>query len=306
MNDLDLLFLVFNKMDIAVLRRVALDRYTFLGPAPDFYRDLFPAEEDGGPCLSPWRHSSMLEFFIQEAEMFFAKGQEGHILSGVWQEEGLASPDQPLLALAFYAKGEALFIIRHVNDEFFERSKILQKARENMLEHRRVSTSLEFYKKKSCSDAMTALYNKETFLNILRDEITHAQCGLSTFSLIMLDVDNFKEINDTYGHITGDAVLSTLGKLLNDSLRREDVAARYGGEEFIVLIPYTPLAQTGRVAEKLCRRIAGHKAPDQPSITVSIGCTSYLPGEDMQEFLTRVDLALYDAKRAGKNTVRLR
>lgn len=306
MNDFDLLFLVFNKMDIAVLRRLARDRYTFLGPAPDFYRDLFPAEEDGSPCLSPWRHSSMLEFFIQEAEMFFSERKEGHILSGVWQEEDLALPDQPLLALALYSKGEALFIIRRVNDEFTERSRILQKARENMLEHRRVSTSLEFYKKKSCFDALTTLYNKETFVNILREEIAHTQRGLSTFSLIMLDVDNFKEINDTYGHIVGDAVLSTLGKLLQDSLRREDVAARYGGEEFIVLIPFTPLAQAGRVAEKLCRHIAGHKTPGQPSITVSIGCTSYMTGDDEQSFLTRVDLALYDAKKAGKNTVRLR
>lgn len=306
MDDRDLLFLLFNEMDIAVLRRVAPDRYAFLGPAPDFYSDLFPAEKDGGPCLSPWRHSSMLEFFIQEAELFFAKEQNGRIFSGVWQEEGLASPDQPLLASAFYAKGEALLIIRRVNDEFLDRAKILQKARENMLEHRRVSTSLEFYKKKSCYDAMTTLYNKETFLNILHDEINNTQESTATFSLVMFDVDNFKKINDTYGHPVGDAVLSTLGRLLRDSLRREDVPARYGGEEFIVLIPFTPLAQAGRLAEKLCSHIAGHIAPGQPSITVSIGCTSYLPGEGIQNLLARADLALYDAKRAGKNTVRLR
>ena len=306
MNELDLVYSVFNGMDIAVLHRKGPKNYRFLGPALDFYHSLFPLEHDGGPCVSPWQHSNMLEFFIQEAEQFFAKGQEGHIFSGIWQEEDLALPDQPLMAQAFHTKGESLLVIRRLKDEFTDRSKILQKARENMLEHRRVSSSLEFYKKKSCYDAMTSLYNKETFLTILQTEIAHFRNAASAISLLMIDVDDFKKVNDTFGHIVGDTVLTTLATLLHESLRHEDIAARYGGEEFIVLIPFTPMVQAGKVAEKLCHRIAEHVVPGQPCITVSIGCTSYLPGENAEDFLQRADLALYDAKRAGKNTVRLR
>ncbi len=305
MDAYDLIFLVCNRLDIAVFLREGEGRYTLAGPAPDFYRELFPAEEDGTPCREPWLHSGMLDFFLYDAEEFFAKQEDGQIMSGIWQEEGLSQPDAPLLTTALREKGRDLLILRRLTDEFLDRANILQKARENLLEHRSVKSSLEFYKKKSTYDPLTGLLNKDSFLEIMKGELEQPRESSPRLSLLMLDVDDFKAVNDTYGHLVGDVVLSSVGQLLHDSLRRHDIAARYGGEEFIVLAS-SPVEQAERLAEKLRSVIAEYRAPGVPSVTVSIGVTGYISGESGELFIQRADSALYDAKKAGKNRARLR
>ncbi len=305
MPDSNLAFAILNELDIAVLKRVAPREYVLLGGVPAFYDHLFPPT-DSGPCLAPWEHSDMMEFFLEDAELFFARNTGGQLDSGIWQEAGVRDENQALIAAAMITEGQQVIIIRMLKDDYVERARILQKAREHLLERRMLNNDLEMYKQRSRFDSLTNLHNRGTFMEALQDEIARATVGRSDLSLLLLDIDNFKDINDTYGHLTGDAVLSSLGQLLRSYLRRGDMAARYGGEEFAIIAPYTMQGQAFRMAEKLRARIERHRFESLPPITVSIGCAAYLMGEPADSFIQRADLALYDAKRSGKNMVKLR
>jgi diguanylate cyclase (GGDEF)-like protein len=127
--------------------------------------------------------------------------------------------------------------------------------------------------------------------------------------MIMFDLDHFKEINDRYGHLGGDAVLTAVGARMRGGLRSSDLKCRYGGEEFLILLPDTPLAGAKHVAETLRRDIADMQISwkDQViQVTASFGVTASLPSEvDVQTFISRADAALYKAKDQGRNCVRL-
>lgn len=296
---------ILHALDIAVLRRVAEKEYEALGRIPDFYCRLFPGE-DGQPSRQPWTKSSMLDFFLHDAELFFAHSDEGSLTSGVWQEEGVQTGRHALNATALCCEKEKLLIIRLLGEEFVERSRILQKARENLLERRELHHDVEAYKQKARFDKLTSLYNRSFFDEALQAEIDHALENSSELSMLMIDIDDFKGINDVYGHLAGDTVLSLMGQLLREFLRREDIACRYGGEEFAVLAPQTLQHQAIRMAEKLRKGVADYAFGDLPSITVSIGCATFRRGESGEAFVNRADLALYDAKNSGKNMVRMR
>jgi two-component system, cell cycle response regulator len=128
-------------------------------------------------------------------------------------------------------------------------------------------------------------------------------------SLIMFDLDHFKDVNDRYGHLCGDAVLANVGRRMKDVLRGSDLKCRYGGEEFLVLLPETPLHGARRVAETLRREIAERPIPwagEALTVTASFGLTQALPGEiSIQSVVARADAALYRAKEEGRNCVRI-
>ena len=153
---------------------------------------------------------------------------------------------------------------------------------------------------------MTGAANRRCFDRVLSEEWNRAQRSGLPLALILIDVDHFKAFNDGYGHLAGDAVLSSLGQLLRSLLRGEDMAARYGGEEFAVLAAYTTAHQAVAIAEKARKSIASHNFGSLPPITVSIGCATYRQGERMESLIQRADLALYDAKNNGKNKVSVR
>jgi diguanylate cyclase (GGDEF)-like protein len=120
----------------------------------------------------------------------------------------------------------------------------------------------------------------------------------------MIDIDHFKKINDSYGHTVGDHVLFQLANILQESVRDPDTVGRYGGEEFLVVLPNTRLKEAAEQATRLCRRIREAELNDGEPIhlTVSIGVAEYRHGqENWQKFLSRADLALYDAKNAGRD-----
>jgi diguanylate cyclase (GGDEF)-like protein len=291
-------------LDIAVLRRTGPRRYAFLGEAPAFYTALFAPDERGAPCTTPWEASPMLDFFLNEAEEFFASGAAGSLESGVWEEDGRTESDTALSAAATLFDDDQLLIIRLQRAQYAERRGILRKARVQLLENRELAHDLALFKAKSRIDGLTEIFNKTTFAELLQDEIKRSQLLGYALFLLILDIDDFKQVNDTYGHPAGDAVLQAMSALLKNTLRSDDIVARYGGEEFAVLIPQqNSLEQTAKVAEKIRKSIAAMHAPNMPRITVSIGCTAYIAGESPEQFIKRADDAMYEAKNSGKNAV---
>jgi len=248
----------------------------------------------------------MLESFLDAAEKFFENAMPGTLSSGIWQEEGKAEDAAAFEASAATYGTEQVIIVRLLQGEFADRAAILRKARAELLDKRLLSSDLELFKKKSRVDGLTRILNRDTFMGLLQDAMHKSCLSASPLSLLMIDVDHFKQINDTYGHITGDGVLQELSKLLQDTLRHDDIVARYGGEEFTLLVPGSDAKAAYSIAEKLRKRIAAHKPDHLPAITVSIGCSTYLPGENAEAFIDRADKALYSAKKRGRNAVCMR
>ncbi len=168
------------------------------------------------------------------------------------------------------------------------------------------------------SDPMTGLDNFRQFEETLADELARAERYDRPLSLILLDIDHFKTFNDTLGHPAGDALLGQLGIVLRNCLRNVDRPARYGGEEFVVICPETGEREAYLIAERIRRSIEetafallekkssdSGLAEDTTRVTVSVGCATF-PGDarTTRELVKRADLALYDAKAAGRNTVR--
>lgn len=293
----------------AILQRLAPKTYTVFGQAPEFYNTLFPHDDAPqssdcvSPCRTPWAHSAMLEFFLDEAEAFFESGATGSITSGTWEEDGMELTNSALIANAVSLDNAQLLVIRLLSEDHVRWVGILQKARVQLLENRQLSHNLALFKEKSQIDGLTCTLNRTAFMELLHDEIKRSQFLEYPLVLLILDIDDFKKVNDTFGHLTGDVVLRGLSAALKQALRRNDIVARYGGEEFAVLIPHETTEQAAQVAEKIRNTIEGLRLPDAPAVTVSIGCTAYVPGENPESFFKRSDEALYTAKREGKNRV---
>jgi two-component system, cell cycle response regulator len=161
-------------------------------------------------------------------------------------------------------------------------------------------------------DALTGCFNRRYFMDRAEEELQRARRYKHPISLLMMDIDQFKDYNDRYGHQVGDKLLCHLVELCQKQLRNIDVLGRYGGEEFLVFMPETAEAGGQRAAERLRGAIAAMKVPTQAgklSITVSIGATSFPKGFDethtLDGLIKQADVALYAAKDAGRNCVRV-
>jgi diguanylate cyclase (GGDEF)-like protein len=164
-------------------------------------------------------------------------------------------------------------------------------------------------KENSVKDSLTGCVTKVHALEIIDAELRRARRSQTPVSVIMFDLDHFKDVNDRYGHLCGDAVLSAVGKRMKEVLRGSDLKCRYGGEEFLVLLPETPLHGARRVADTLRREIAERPVPwagEGLTVTASFGLTQTQPGEvNVHAVLARADQALYRAKDDGRNCVRI-
>jgi diguanylate cyclase (GGDEF)-like protein len=154
-------------------------------------------------------------------------------------------------------------------------------------------------------DPLTFLPNRREILRQLQYEVLRAQRYDNLLSVSILDLDHFKLINDTYGHVTGDRVLREIAILLKDSIRQPDVVGRYGGEEFLILLPNTNLESASKQAARLCkqaRELSIQLDNRSVQVTLSIGVAQFRNGMDTwQTVLTRADTAMYDAKRKGRD-----
>ncbi|WP_417326856.1 diguanylate cyclase [Halarcobacter sp.] len=153
-------------------------------------------------------------------------------------------------------------------------------------------------------DQLTGLFNRQKFNEIFKKEIKREKRYNNSLSLIIFDIDNFKNFNDDFGHNVGDEVLKIISKVLLENIREHDSVARWGGEEFLVLLPQTDELGAKNVAEKIRKAIESYKRDDIPrQITASFGVTRFKEDDNETSVLKKADDALYKAKKEGKNRV---
>ncbi|MGO9377619.1 MAG: diguanylate cyclase, partial [Dissulfurispiraceae bacterium] len=162
-------------------------------------------------------------------------------------------------------------------------------------------------RKLAITDGLTNIWNRRHFIHLTGRELERTRRYGGQLAIAMIDLDDFKSINDTYGHDVGDDVLKKVAEIVRTTLRKVDIFARYGGDEFVIALPETGLSQAVKVAERLCQNVAELSLNSSCSprhITVSIGLTiTGADSADLMKLLKQADEALYQAKRKGKNRV---
>ncbi len=202
-----------------------------------------------------------------------------------------------------FSKGDLSYTISITDEnEFGEVAQALNQMAESMLKDRMALKELII------RDSLTGLYNHQEFYVRLDAEINRSKRHGHQLSLLMMDIDGFKHVNDTYGHLAGDRVLKEVSRVLTGSVRLSDIVSRYGGEEFAVILPEADTSKAREVAERIRKRIEKFKMRVRPGkdiyITVSIGISTFPGGgKSSRELLNNADHALYAAKLQGKNKV---
>lgn len=190
-----------------------------------------------------------------------------------------------------------------LNEAGFD-SLVLENARLYELAHQRET----YYRQQAITDDLTGVSNRRYLFEEGTNVFVQSQQSNQPFSLLMLDIDHFKSVNDTYGHSTGDIAICTLVKTCQKSLRSQDLIGRIGGEEFVIVLPNTPLSGATDLAERLRRTIEGLVVETEDgfsfAMTISIGVTAYdATAKDFATLLSYADAALYQAKGLGRNRV---
>jgi len=204
--------------------------------------------------------------------------------------------------------GAADYLTKPFHDaELVARVRVHLKIRALQAELRDKNARLE---ELSNTDSLTKLANRRHFLEVAGVELLRAQRYSTALACVMVDLDHFKDINDGYGHLAGDAVLCAVADALRGGLRQHDVAARYGGEELVMLLPHTDVHGAEAVAQRYRRAIEGlcvtHDGVEL-CVTASLGVAAYPehPVSTLEELLARADAGLYAAKASGRNCVRI-
>lgn len=215
--------------------------------------------------------------FRGEWEVNTKLGQSRTVLATSARISGLNPPQAVTFVIDITDK-------KHLENDLIEKAQLLEKrARE---------------------DGLTGLLNRQASFDMLDYALERCKRYQETLSVLMLDVDFFKQINDTYGHMTGDKVLKAVSGAIKQSIRTVDIAGRYGGEEFIVLLPNIDTEGAVVVAERLRSAIQQLKFEvAEMEITASLGVASYIDNDDTEFLVNRADLALYKSKRGGRNQV---
>lgn len=193
-------------------------------------------------------------------------------------------------------------LLRIVNNKWMEiikeRGHELSKINENLLK------KTQHLEKKASTDYLTQLLNRRKFNSLVEYELNQIKrYDKRDFSLLLFDIDNFKYINDTFGHDIGDKILQELSKIIKISIRNSDIACRWGGEEFAVALSNTNIEDGLLVAEKLRSSVQNHSFPEDLNVTCSFGLAQFHSDDDQNSLFKRADEALYKAKKTGKNKV---
>lgn len=156
-------------------------------------------------------------------------------------------------------------------------------------------------------DMLTGLYTRRSILEKLNGWLRHVRRYKGALSVVMLDIDYFKQVNDLHGHRVGDSVLADLAEFMRRSARQTDVVGRYGGEEFLIILPRTDATGAATMARRICKALRGAPLHDASGgalkVTASLGAAEYCEGDDEDSLVSRADAALYRAKEAGRDCV---
>ena len=239
-----------------------------------------------------------------------------------WEKDGIKVPTRSAVALPFWMKDQQMgvFFLRTTGDDppltradaqFGETViKTAVSAIEKAYDFETAVSDKQRLEKLALTDALTGCLNRRALSEALTQELDRARRYNLALTILLADIDRFKQINDTRGHIAGDSVLRQVGELLRREARSVDIVARYGGEEFVVVMPETALHGAAIFAERLRRRVMardfGDPGEDPLHMTVSIGLASF-PDDRVQSadsFVSLADQALYRAKNEGRNLVR--
>lgn len=199
---------------------------------------------------------------------------------------------KPFHELELKARIKSLLRTRHLQIELVEKNAALMSAYKEI-------------EQLAITDSLTELYNRRFFNQRIVHEVERAKRFHVPLSLVMIDVDNFKRLNDTHGHLTGDSVLRVLADVLKAEIRQIDIAARFGGEEFILLLPETIKSGAAVLAERIRVSVAEHDFGHIGTVTVSAGVAQQPDAEDATSelLINLADSALYKAKMAGRNCI---
>lgn len=208
------------------------------------------------------------------------------------------------------AMAEVLSHVLHQTRAMRQQShEIERQLKDSVAEINRLRDQLDDARREAMADALTGIANRKMFDFVLQQAAVDSTEAGEPLSLLMLDIDHFKQFNDNYGHHVGDQVLRLLATVLTQSVKGQDTAARYGGEEFAVILPQTTLGNALKLAEGLRERVSRKSIVNRRTkqrlgaFTVSIGVAEFRHGESPRSLIERADAALYAAKRAGRNRV---
>jgi diguanylate cyclase (GGDEF)-like protein len=203
-----------------------------------------------------------------------------------------------ILAQTFNAMTQRIkYLVDNLEEQVLSRT--LELARSNTM----LDMKNQALEKLSMTDRLTGLCNRRKLDQILEVEMRRSRRYNTPFSVILLDVDHFKQVNDQFGHQAGDAVLTRFGEALSIQMRDTDVLGRWGGEEFLLICPETVLNVALSLAKRLRQEILHMTYAVPVTVTASFGVAQHVPGEDVMALVTRADAALYRAKQGGRNRI---
>ncbi len=206
------------------------------------------------------------------------------------------------------AESSGILEIDLLNRELYLMSKEIVNRKDRLIavqiENKKAEVTIETYHKEAITDNLTQVYNRRKIDDVLDAEVKRSKRYKNTFSILLLDIDYFKEINDKYGHQVGDEILKGVAKTLKNSVRHSDVVSRWGGDEFLIVIIEANEAEAAIIAEKIRYAIEFGVFDHDIKTTTSIGVAEYdFKQNDARELLRKADIALYQAKNEGRNKV---
>lgn len=232
--------------------------------------------------------------------------EKGHICIE-WQARRLDGEEFPahvtLIAVEIHGQRMLQCIVRDQTAQKQQELETLRIRKELETANQELQVAMEQLQMIASTDQLTSAWNRRFFNRVITTERARAARSGNPLTLILVDVDHFKAINDTHGHLVGDQVLIELAMLLQESLRETDYLIRWGGEEFAILSPELDEEHAAKLTERLRQRVASHTFVKSLALTISAGIAQLKDNDILAGWISRADKALYSAKRTGRNRV---